>query len=111
MTNIKYNILLHVRNGTVLNPARRRDFYHRIGRVNEYHHCINELISQGLLEEVPGDDILTIKFPKGLDALEQEQERRERDHLEHTRYWITTSIAAFSLIISFVSVLIHFLCG
>ena len=78
MNNMKYEILLHVHAATTLNPARRSDFQKDTTHIVEYKICIKELIAAGYLSETIGSDVLSITT-RGVEALEAEQERREKE--------------------------------
>lgn len=106
MNNTKYKILLRVHAATSVNPARRRDFLKGKRNVITNNRHIDELIERKYLSESVGSDQLTITSA-GVDAMEAEQERRWMIRWDAFRYAITTAIAVFALIVSFISCIIR----
>lgn len=102
MTKLKYKLLQHVHNSSVIHPATRMDFYKRKGKANQYKLAIDELIQRKYLSEEVSTGILTITSP-GVDALEAEQERIFLFRWDFFRYAVTTVIAIAALVMSIIS--------
>ena len=106
MNRMKYRILLRIHESTIIKPVRRKDFYRKTRKINQYKRSIDELIERKYLSEAVGSGKLSITSI-GVEALEDEQERRWMIRWDAFRYAVTTAIALIAIVISIISLFVR----
>lgn len=91
MNKIKYKLLSRLQSKSL----SRSEVYAKAKTINQTHSAVKELLQCGLISQDPVSGNLSIR-PEGIQALEQETQRRS----DSKRYWVTTIIAILALIIS-----------